>query len=85
MLDSSQCLLPPVLPPCVSIFVPLFLPLVVAAHRVVMDTLRARRMLHVAPPSFQAPSPSSSLVDEFKVTFVQNKCINILTISCTIC
>ena len=40
-------------------------PLVVAAHRVVMDTLCARRMLLVVPPSFQAPSPSSSIVDEF--------------------
>ena len=40
--------------------------LVVAAHRVIMGTLCACLMLLVAPPSFQAPSPSSSIVDEFK-------------------
>ena len=30
-----------------------------------MDTLCARLMLLVVPPSFRAPSPSSSIVDEF--------------------
>ena len=40
--------------------------LVVAVHRVVMDILCAHLMLLVAPPSFQAPSPSSCIVDEFK-------------------
>ena len=38
----------------------------IAAHKVVMDTIRTRLMLLVAPPSFQAPSPSSFIVDEFK-------------------
>ena len=47
----------------VSIFVPLFF--VVAAHTIVMDTLRTPPMLLVTPPTFQAPSPSSAIVDEF--------------------
>ena len=54
-----------------SIFVPLFysvtVPLVVAPHRVVMDTLCARLMLLVTSPSFQAPSPNSYIVDEFNI------------------
>ena len=79
IVDAQQfsCLLPPALPPCVQVSKCKYLcstvftvdsafQLVVAAHRVVMDTLRAWLMLLVASPSFQAPSPSPSIVGELK-------------------